>query len=75
MKSKILNILKIILGFVIMFGCFTPLYLIDRLISVPLIWLKSDNFIVWLRDNKQMLYSGVRVGFLGLIWFIVWCFI
>ncbi len=72
MKSRILNVLKAVLGFVILFGYLTPLYLVDRTLCIPLIWLKSEGFVSWLRNNEQIINSATRVGVSGLIGFVIW---
>lgn len=75
MKVKVLNILKMVLGFIVMFGCFLPIYIIDRLMCVPLVWLKAESLVSWFRNNDMILQSSIRVGVFGIIGFIVWLFI
>lgn len=75
MKSKIVSILRMIGGFIVLFGYLLPLYLTDRVISVPFIWLKSENLITWVRTNELITNSAIRVGASGVIGFMIWLFI
>lgn len=67
-----MKILKIISGTFIMFGVFIPVYLIDRFITFPLIWLKTESLVSWLKDNQLMVHSIIRVLFALLIVGLVW---
>lgn len=75
MKSKVFKVFKAIFGFVILFCYLVPMYIVDRALSVPLVWLKSESFSPWLKNNDLIINSAIRVAFSGLIGFIVWLFI
>lgn len=62
------------LGGLVLAPLFIALYLYDRIICVPLIWIKHDNLMVWFRDNTKMTHSLIRAGAVGFILLLVWLF-
>lgn len=63
--------LRMLIGLVLA-PLFLSLYLYDRIICVPLVWIKHDNMMSWFRDNTKMAHSLIRAGVVGFILFIVW---
>ena len=63
--------LKLFLGIVLM-PLYLSAYLYDRIICVPLVWIKHDNIIAWFRDETKIAHSIIRVGVVGFIQFVVW---
>jgi hypothetical protein len=61
-------------GGLVLAPLFIALYLYDRIICVPLVWIKHDNLMVWFRDNTKMAHSLIRAGAVGFILFLVWLF-
>jgi hypothetical protein len=66
--------LRVSLGILLM-PLYLSAYLYDRIICVPLIWIKHDNIIVWLRDETKIAHSIIRLGVVGFIQFVVWLII
>jgi hypothetical protein len=60
--SKFKKVLKIIVGVLLMPIMFS-VFIADRLVVVPLLWLKTDTLLNWLRNNSAMVESFIRVGF------------
>ena len=63
--------LRVSLG-VLLIPLYLSAYLYDRIICVPLIWIKHDNIIAWLRDEQNIAHSIIRIGVVGFIQFVVW---
>lgn len=66
--------LRALLG-VLLIPLYLSAYLYDRIICVPLIWIKHDNIIAWLRDEQKIAHSIIRIGVVGFIHFVVWLII
>lgn len=66
--------LRVSLG-VLLIPLYLSAYLYDRVICVPLIWIKHDNIIAWLRDETKIAHSIIRIGVVGFIQFVVWLII
>lgn len=66
--------LKFIVGIVLMPIMFS-VFIADRLVVVPLLWLKTDTLLNWLRNNGAMVESFIRVGFALVIYLLLnWIF-
>lgn len=63
--------LKLFAGIVLM-PLYLSMYLYDRIICVPLVWIKHDNIIAWVRDETKIAHSIIRIGVVGFIQLIVW---
>ena len=66
--------LRVSLGILLM-PLYLSAYLYDRIICVPLIWIKHDNIISWVRDETKIAHSIIRISVVGFIHFVVWLFI
>ena len=72
--SKLKKSLKFIVGIVLMPIMFS-VFIADRLIVVPLLWLKTDTLLNWLRNNSAMVESFIRVMFALVIYLLLnWIF-
>ena len=66
--------LKFIVGIVLMPIMFS-VFIADRLVVVPLLWLKTDTLLNWLRNNSAMVESFIRVMFALVIYLLLnWIF-
>lgn len=63
--------LKLFAGIVLM-PLYLSTYLYDRIICVPLVWIKHDNIIAWVRDEQKIAHSIIRVSVGGFIHFLLW---
>ena len=72
--SKLKKSLKLIVGIVLMPIMFS-VFIADRLVVVPLLWLKTDTLLNWLRNNSAMVESFIRVMFALAIYLLLnWIF-
>lgn len=72
--EKFKKSLKIIVGIVLMPIMFS-VFIADRLVVVPLLWLKTDTLLNWLRNNSAMVESFIRVMFALVIYLLLnWIF-
>ena len=72
--EKFKKVLKFIVGIVLMPIMFS-VFIADRLVVVPLLWLKTDTLLNWLRNNSAMVESFIRVGFALVIYLLLnWIF-
>jgi hypothetical protein len=74
MKKKLLLALNIAL-LPVMF----IVYLLDRLIVLPLVWIEAKSLQDWVGDDKKMAYSTIRllavliiIGIISLITLLIW---
>lgn len=56
----------------ILLPIFFVVYVYDRLISVPMVWIKSESMVDWFRDTNKITNSVIRAGVVGLIMFLIW---
>ena len=73
MKKNLLIALKISV-----IPIFLGIYLLDRFIILPLIWIDGKSLQDWIGDDKKMMYSTIRllavliiIGFITLIRWII----
>jgi hypothetical protein len=72
--NKFKKSLKFIVGIVLMPIMFS-VFIADRLVVVPLLWLKTDTLLNWLRNNSAMVESFIRVMFALVIYLLLnWIF-
>lgn len=72
--DKFKKSLKFIVGIVLMPIMFS-VFIADRLVVVPLLWLKTDTLLNWLRNNSAMVESFIRVMFALVIYLLLnWIF-
>lgn len=72
--NKLKKSLKFIVGVVLMPIMFS-VFIADRLVVVPLLWLKTDTLLNWLRNNSAMVESFIRVMFALVIYLLLnWIF-
>lgn len=72
--EKFKKVLKFIIGIVLMPIMFS-VFIADRLVVVPLLWLKTDTLLNWLRNNSAMVESFIRVMFALVIYLLLnWIF-
>ena len=72
--EKFKKSLKFIVGIVLMPIMFS-VFIADRLVLVPLLWLKTDTLLNWLRNNSAMVESFIRVMFALVIYLLLnWIF-
>lgn len=72
--EKFKKSLKFIVGIVLMPIMFS-VFIADRLVVVPLLWLKTDTLLNWLRNNSAMVESFIRVMFALVIYLLLnWIF-
>lgn len=72
--NKLKKSLKFIVGIVLMPIMFS-VFIADRLVVVPLLWLKTDTLLNWLRNNSAMVESFIRVMFALVIYLLLnWIF-
>lgn len=62
-------ILKQILG-VLLLPFVVSIFVLDRLVSMPLFWITSLKFMTWIRKDDEVFYSLIRVIVGGTIFFI-----
>ena len=73
--NKVIKVFKAILGAILMFGIFLPLYIADRAICVPMFWIESKTALSWYKADKEMTFSIIRVGVVAFISWLVWLFV
>ena len=72
--EKFKKSLKFIVGIVLMPIMFS-VFIADRLVVVPLLWLKTDTLLNWLRNNSAMVESFIRVVFALIVYLLFnWIF-
>ena len=72
--EKFKKSLKFIVGIVLMPIMFS-VFIADRLVVVPLLWLKTDTLLNWLRNNSAMVESFIRVMFALIVYLLFnWIF-
>ena len=72
--EKFKKSLKFIVGIVLMPIMFS-VFIADRIVVVPLLWLKTDTLLNWLRNNSAMVESFIRVMFALVIYLLLnWIF-
>lgn len=72
--EKFKKSLKFIVGVLLMPIMFS-VFIADRLVVVPLLWLKTDTLLNWLRNNSAMVESFIRVCFALVIYLLLnWIF-
>jgi hypothetical protein len=71
MKKKLLLALNISV-----LPIFLAIYLLDRIIVLPLIWIEAKGLQDWIGNDKKMMFSTVRLVavlvVIGLITLIKW---
>ena len=69
-----MKVFKVTAGILLM-PIFLALFVWDRIITIPLVWIPTSSLMDWFRDNQKMtnsVISGCIVGFiLVLIWIIL----
>lgn len=63
--------LKLVAG-VLLIPVFLVLFLWDRVITLPLVWIPTSSLMDWFRDNDKMVNSVIRGGIVGLIVILLW---
>jgi hypothetical protein len=53
---------KLFIGVLLMPIMFS-VFVADRLVVVPFVWLKTESLMQWLRDNSAIVESVIRVAF------------
>lgn len=56
----------------ILFPIFLCLYFWDRVLTIPLVWLKTESLLDWFRDTDKMTNSVIRGGVAGIIVVLIW---
>jgi hypothetical protein len=54
--------LKLFIGVLLMPIMFS-VFVADRLVVVPFVWLKTESLMQWLRNNSAIVESVIRVTF------------
>ena len=54
--------LKLFIGVLLMPIMFS-VFVADRLVVVPFVWLKTESLMQWLRKNDMIVESVIRVAF------------
>ena len=66
--------LKLFIGVLLMPIMFS-VFVADRLVVVPFVWLKTESLMQWLRKNDMIVESVIRVVFASVILLICkWIF-
>jgi len=60
--NKFKKSLKFIVGVLLMPIMFS-VFVVDRLVVVPFVWLKTESLMQWLRKNDMIVESVIRVAF------------
>jgi hypothetical protein len=72
--NKIKKGFKLFIGVLLMPIMFS-VFVADRLVVVPFVWLKTDTLLNWLRNNSAMVESFIRVCFALVIYLLLnWIF-
>ena len=53
---------KLFIGVLLMPIMFS-VFVVDRLVVVPFVWLKTESLMQWLRKNDMIVESVIRVAF------------
>lgn len=68
-----MKMLKVTAGILLM-PIFLALFVWDRIITIPLVWIPTSSLMDWFRDNQKMTNSVIRGGIVGLIVILLWLF-
>jgi hypothetical protein len=60
--NKIKKVFKLFIGVLLMPIMFS-VFVADRLVVVPFVWLKTESLMQWLRKNDMIVESVIRVTF------------
>jgi len=60
--EKIKKGFKVFIGVLLMPIMFS-VFVVDRLVVVPFVWLKTESLMQWLRKNDMIVESVIRVIF------------
>jgi hypothetical protein len=60
--SKLNKGFKLFIGVLLMPIMFS-VFVADRLVVVPFVWLKTESLMQWLRNNSAIVESVIRVAF------------
>jgi hypothetical protein len=60
--NKIKKGFKLFIGVLLMPIMFS-VFVADRLVVVPFVWLKTESLMQWLRNNSAIVESVIRVAF------------
>jgi len=60
--SKLNKGFKLFIGVLLMPIMFS-VFVVDRLVVVPFVWLKTESLMQWLRNNSAIVESVIRVAF------------
>jgi hypothetical protein len=72
--SKLNKGLKLFIGVLLMPIMFS-VFVVDRLVVVPFVWLKTESLMQWLRKNDMIVESLIRVVFASVVLLIFkWIF-
>jgi len=72
--SKLSKGLKLFIGVLLMPIMFS-VFIADRLVVVPFVWLKTESLMQWLRKNDMIVESVIRVVFASVVLLICkWIF-
>ena len=65
---------KLFIGVLLMPIMFS-VFVADRLVVVPFVWLKTESLMQWLRNNSAIVESVIRVAFALVIYLLLnWIF-
>lgn len=65
---------KLFIGVLLMPIMFS-VFVVDRLVVVPFVWLKTESLMQWLRKNDMIVESVIRVTFASVVLLICkWIF-
>ena len=53
---------KLFIGVLLMPIMFS-VFVVDRLVIVPFVWIKAESLMQWLRNNSAIVESLIRVAF------------
>ena len=72
--EKINKGLKLFIGVLLMPIMFS-VFVADRLVIVPFVWIKAESLMQWLRNNSAIVESLIRVVFASVVLLICkWIF-
>jgi len=72
--SKLSKGLKLFIGVLLMPIMFS-VFIADRLVIVPFVWIKAESLMQWLRNNSAIVESLIRVVFASVVLLICkWIF-
>jgi hypothetical protein len=72
--SKFKKGFKLFIGVLLMPIMFS-VFVADRLVVVPFVWLKTESLMQWLRNNSAIVESVIRVAFASVVLLICkWIF-